>query len=211
VVTGSHPRAPIEPPRSAGGGPSRFVECNFRGPLDLEARRRKLPSDGTVKGMFFRTILGAVKQSTGVELRPHPYHAFRDYRLSDWVELIVEAGAVMYPALPPRAGLHSLGHHMAPTLVNTTIGKIILTAAGDDLHRAFALYPKLWSVISNHATGHIRDITVGRCVIEQRGVWDFPDSFQVGSLKSGMAFLGCKADVRIEVLSDCDANYEVTW
>lgn len=204
--------SPDSPPSSAAGGPaSRFVVGTFRGPLDLDARRRNLPSDGTVKGMFFRTILSAAKQRAHVELRDHPYHAFRDYRLSDWIDLLVEAGAAMYPNVPAREGLRRLGQGMYPTFVDTTIGKIIFTVAGGDLHRALALYPKIWAVISNHGTGAVRDISAGRCVIELRNVWDFPDSFQLGSLEGGMAFFGRRAEVRIEVLSDCDANYEVTW
>ncbi len=198
-------------PNPAVGSVTRFARADFHGPLDLDARRRRLPSNGTVKGMFFRTIIAAAKLRTQVDLRPHIYHAFRDYRLSDWVELLVEAGALMYPNLPPHEGLRRLGQGMYPTFVDTTVGKIIFTVAGGDLHRALALYPKIWSVISNHATGVVKEITVGRCVIELRNVWDFTESFQLGSLEGGMAFFGQRAEVRIEVLSDCDANYEITW
>jgi uncharacterized protein (TIGR02265 family) len=190
---------------------SRFRAVDFRGPLDLDARRRKMPADGTVKGMFFRTVLAAAKQKARVELRPRPYQAFRDYPLADWLELLVQAGAAMYPNVPPREGLRRLGQGMYPTFVDTTVGKIIFAVAGGDLHRALALYPKIWSVISNHGTGAVRDISVGRCVIELRNVWDFPDSFQLGSLEGGMAFFGQRADVRLEALSECDANYELLW
>lgn len=190
---------------------SPYVLGDFKAPLDLEARRAKLPSGGTVKGMFFRTVLADAKRRAHVELRDHPYHAFRDYRLSDWIDLLVEAAAVTYPGAPPREGLRRLGRDMYPTFVDSMLGKVIFAVAGGDLHRALALYPKIWSVISNHGTGVVKDISVGRCVIELRNVWDFVDSFQLGSLEGGMAFFGRRAEVRIRVLSDCDADYEITW
>jgi len=203
----------LEPAQHGARGvaSARYRVGDFTGPLDVKHRLRQLPSNGTVKGMFFRRVIADAQRRAGVTLRDHPYHAFRDYRLSDWIDLLVTAGALTYPGAPPKEGLRRLGRDMYPTFVDSMLGKVIFAAAGGDLHRALVLYPKIWSVISNHGTGAVTEMSVGRCVIQLRNVWDFVDSFQLGSLEGGFAVFGRRATVHIETLSDCDANYEVQW
>ncbi|MEI8256647.1 MAG: hypothetical protein WCJ30_13315, partial [Deltaproteobacteria bacterium] len=90
-------------------------------------------------------------------------------------------------------------------------GKVMFSVAGSNLMRALPLYPKLWSVISNHGTAAVREITPGRAVVGLRNVWDFLDSFQLGSLEGGMAFFGVTADVKVALRGVCDADFVITW
>ena len=77
--------------------------------------------------------------------------------------------------------------------------------------RALPLYPKIWSVISNHGTASVDELVPGRVVIRLRNAWDFIDSFQLGSLEGGMRFFGISANVNIALFSPCDADFEITW
>lgn len=188
-----------------------YAAPDWGAPLDLDAHLRLAPSDGRVKGMFFRRILDDVRKQTGRSLRKESYFPFSDYRLTDWLVLLHDAARAAHPDQPVREGLRRLGRGMYPTFVDSTIGKVVFSIAPNDVMRALPLYPRIWSVISNHGTAEVDELVNGRVVIRQRNVWDFVDSFQLGSLEGGMLFFGVAAEVRIRQLSPCDADFELTW
>jgi uncharacterized protein (TIGR02265 family) len=189
----------------------RFAAPALTAPLDLAAHLALAPKHGTVKGMFFRKILGDVRTDSGKRLRERSYLPFSDYPLSEWLTLLYEAAQCAYPHEPVRAGLRRLGRSMYPTFVDSMIGKVVLSVAGNNVTRALALYPKIWSVISNHGSATVDELTEGRAVIRLRNVWDFLDSFQLGSLEGGMGFFGVAAKVGVARISPCDADFEIVW
>jgi uncharacterized protein (TIGR02265 family) len=188
-----------------------FVLPVLTTPLDLAAHVAGAPAHGKVKGMFFRRIVEETRSLTGRAIDGRPYFPFSDYPLPEWLNLLHDAARYAYPREPVRVGLRRLGRSMFPTFAETTVGKVIFSVAGNSVMRALPLYPKIWSVISNHGTAEVDELRPGRVLIRLRYVWDFVDCFQVGSLEGGMAFFGVDAAVKVHVLSACDADYEIRW
>lgn len=189
----------------------RYAHPVLTAPLDLAAHVAHAPRGGKVKGMFFRNVIDETRRVSGKVIASRPYFAFSDYPLADWLTLLHDAALVAYPKDPIRAGLRRLGRSMYATFVESMVGKVVFSVAAGNVMRALPLYPKIWSVISNHGTAEVDELTPGRVVIRLRHVWDFVDSFEVGALEGGMSFFGIDADVKIAVLSPCDADYEITW
>lgn len=191
---------------------ARYRAPDLRAPFDLEAHLALAPPDGLVKGMFFESVAREVRAVSGRSVRDDTrYHAFASYPLRRWLTYLHDAALTAYPREPVRAGLRRLGHSMFPTFSRSMVGKVVFSVAGGDLLRSLPLYPKIWSIISNHARAEVDELQDGRVVIRQRNVWDFVDSFQLGSLEGGMQVFGKRARVRVHVLSPCDADFEVTW
>lgn len=188
-----------------------YADPDLSAPLDLAAHLSRAPRDGTVKGMFFRKILEETKAVVGRPLRAGNYFPFGDYPLADWLTLLHESAGYAYPKLPVRAGLRHLGRSMYPTLADSMIGRVVLSVAAGSVMRALPVYPRMWSLISNHASAEVDELTSGRVVIRLRNTWDFLDSFELGALAGGMGFFGIDAHVKVALLGPCDADYEVTW
>lgn len=185
---------------------------DLRAPLDLEEHLNLAPPDGLVKGMFFESVAREVRSVSGRSVRDDVrFHAFASYPVRHWLSYLHDAALIAYPREPVREGLRRLGYSMFPAFSRSMIGKVVFSVAGDDLLRSLALYPKIWSIISNHARAEVDELRDGRVVIRQRNVWDFVDSFQLGSIEGGMRVFGKRARVRVHVLSPCDADFEVTW
>lgn len=188
-----------------------FVPPSFHAPLDLAAHLALAPGSGRVKGMFFRRVVEQVKKLSGTQIRARTYFPFSDQPLAEWLTLLHDAAEVAYPREPRREGLRRLGRSMYGTFVESTVGKVLVSVAGRDVMAALPLYPRIWSIISNHGTAEVAELAPGRVVIRLRNVWDFVDAFQVGSLEGGMGFFGIDVRVRVHVVSPCDADYELTW
>lgn len=161
--------------------------------------------------MFFRRVVEETRVISGKVLATRSYFPFADYPLSEWITLLHDAAVHAYPKEPVRAGLRKLGRSMYATFVESMVGKVVFSVAAGNVMQALPLYPKIWSVISNHGTAAVDDLVPGRVVIRLRNVWDFVDSFQVGTMEGGMRFFDVRADVKVAVLGPCDADYEVTW
>ena len=192
-------------------GPASYVEPVWSAPLDLAAHRALSPRAGKVKGMFFRKIVDETRTITGRALAVRPYFPFSDYPLDEWLVLLHDAARYAHPHEPVRTGLRRLGRSMYATFAESMVGKIVLSVAGDSLMRAVPLYPRIWSVISNHGSAEVDELTPGRVVVRLRNVWDFLDSFQLGALEGGMGCFGVQAHVKLVSLSPCDADFELRW
>lgn len=191
--------------------PDRYVRPDLTQPFDLAAHLALAPRDGTVKGMFFSRIIDETRARASKPFDARGHFPFSSYPLADWLTLLYNAARAAYPTEPVRSGLRRLGRSMYPTFAESMIGKVVFSIAGNSVMRALPLYPKIWSVISNHGTAEIDELTPGRVVIRLRNVWDYLDSFQFGSLEGGMGFFGIAASVKIASLGPCDADFEITW
>lgn len=179
--------------------------------IDLAAHLALAPRHGKVKGMFFRRIIDETRMVSGKALTNRSYFPFSDYPLSEWILLLHDAALQAYPHDPVRAGLRRLGRSMYATFVESMIGKVVFSVAAGNIMQALPLYPRIWSVVSNHGAAAVDELVPGHAVIRLRHVWDFVDSFQVGALEGGMGFFGIEADVKVRVLGPSDADYEMTW
>jgi uncharacterized protein (TIGR02265 family) len=189
----------------------RYVYPILTAPLDLAAHLALAPKHGKVKGMFFRRIIEETKTVSGRSMHARPYFSFSDYPLADWLTLLHDAALFAYPKEPVRAGLRRLGRSMYATFVESMIGKVVFSVAQGNIMQALPLYPRIWSVVSNHGSAEVDELTEGRVVIRLRNVWDFLDSFQLGALEGGVSFFGVTADVKLHSISPSDADFEVTW
>lgn len=87
---------------------------------DVEDRLRSVPASALYRGLYFKNIVTVLEQK-GVfekyaELYPESYSAIRWYPLSDYMERLAVAGALLRGPEQVHQGMRDIGHHNATSL-----------------------------------------------------------------------------------------------
>ncbi len=183
----------------------------MRAPLELDARLQALPRAATVKGMFLSNIADLVEQRSGQRPGRKRYVAFTNYPLSEMIELLPQAAKLAYPGLPVREGMRRLGRLAYPTFSSSTIGRVVMSIAGDDPRSALHVAPKAYRLVGNTGTARVVDTGDGEAILELRGVWGWPESYNVGVHEGALDALGVDGEVLVRIHSLCDADLLVRW
>lgn len=108
------------------------------GTFDVDALVQTIPSNYSVKGMFFgrfMTILGSDYASFEPKLRAAPragrYLPFKDYPQADYSRLVAAAAAKHYPRLPLREAVRCIARDDLATFAGSMLGKVLLSLSGD--------------------------------------------------------------------------------
>jgi uncharacterized protein (TIGR02265 family) len=128
------------------------------------------------------------------------------------MRLMLDATRVLYPQASPREGMIALGRLAFPTLVSTTVGKVIFSVAGSSWVRALNLVTKAYEVSIKPGTASVQALTEASARIELREIWNFGDSYQVGVFEGAMKHFGVQGSVRpVRVGRRCDVDLIVQW
>jgi uncharacterized protein (TIGR02265 family) len=195
-------------PRSA---PRADRDLDAGASLALAERIASAPAGAVAKGLFFQAVIDQARAASGRAPGRERYIAFKDYPFTEWLEVLVECARVTHPRLAPREALRRIGRNVYPRFAESTLGKVILGAAGTNVVAAVRLMPRIYSSVGSAGTVYVREMAPGRAVVELRGFWDFPDAYHVGVFEGGLAALGHPGTVRAQSLSPCDADLELVW
>jgi uncharacterized protein (TIGR02265 family) len=188
-----------------------FQLPDFEVPLDLETRLDEAPEDGRVKGMFFQSILEQVAAAGASYPTEQRYFGFKDYPLRDFLRILGEAAPLAHPGESPREALRRVGRQVYPTFVQSMVGKVLFGMVGDDFSAALSLAGKAYRISQTVGSAEVGENEAGRAIIHLRDVWAFPDAYQVGIYEGGLDVFGLEGEVRVRLLSSCDADLEVRW
>jgi uncharacterized protein (TIGR02265 family) len=188
-----------------------FTPPDTGAPLDLDERLARVPATATVKGMFMQSVADEAKAVSGVAPGRGRWVAFKDYPLREWLALLVDCALVVHPRLPVREGLRRLGQNAYPTFAASTIGRVVMSVAGDNLAAALRQAPRAYSVSGSDLTAEVGAVTERGGLLHLRGAWDFPESWHAGVFEGVMRAFRKEGTVRVRVLSLCDVDFELTW
>lgn len=188
-----------------------FTRPDLGGPLDLEARRDAAPKDGLVKGMFFQSIVEQV-EATGRRWDPgRRYFGFKDYPLREFLDVLAEGAPLAYPDVSPKEAVCRVGRDVYPTFVQSMVGRVLFGMVGEDFAAALSLAGKAYRIGQTIGSCEVTEVDDGRAVVQLRDVWAFPDAYQIGIYEGGLTAFRLEGEVRIRLLSPCDADLEITW
>src|SRR5262245_47380584 len=86
-----------------------FRNPDWRAPLDVGGYFEGVPAKGSVKGRFFRALVGDPGDPARPRVGQERYLAFRDYPMREYLELLLETARVRYPGIPHREALRRIG------------------------------------------------------------------------------------------------------
>lgn len=153
---------------------------------ELELWIRETPSDATVKGMFVESFLKTLDRAGQPRPTDKRYVAFKDYPLPSLMRMSLNSVNDIWPHLPPREGLRLLGQSVYPTLIESTVGKVMFSIAGRSWITALTLTEKAFGLSLSPGRAKLVDLTERGAKIELRDIWNFTDCYQVGVMEGAM-------------------------
>lgn len=190
---------------------SAFYPPDFETPLPLEEYLAGVPAHALERGMFFQSIVNEVR-ARGGELKSGPYIALKNYPMRDFLTLLSEGAAVLYPDLPLREALRRLGQRAYLTLIESSLtARVIFGAVGLDVASAFRLISRVYSLVSNISKVQLLEVDDNHAILALRNAWVFPSSYQVGVFEGGLVAFGRKGEVLVKSHSLCDVDFQITW
>jgi uncharacterized protein (TIGR02265 family) len=161
--------------------------------------------------MFLQSIADAAKAVSGAQHGRGRWVAFKDYPGREWMSLLAECGRVVHPRALPREGIRRLGQSAYPTFAESTIGRVVMSVAGNNLTAALRQAPRGYAVSGSGFTVELGSLTEGRGLFHLRGTWDFPEAWHVGVFEGMVQAFHKQGTVRVHTLSLCDVDLELTW
>lgn len=179
---------------------------------EFESRIDATPEHATVKGMYIQSFLRTLERK-GL---PHPnnqrYIVFKDYPLREYMRLLLDACPLLYPDHSIREALKRQGRLVYPTLVSSTVGKVIFAMAGSDWNAALPLASRGWEISLKPGSAKLLERTETSAILALRDVYNFADSFQVGIMEGAMElFLIDGTVVPRPVRRICDVDLVMNW
>lgn len=153
---------------------------------ELELWIQETPADATVRGMFVESFLKTLERVG----RPRPtdkkFVPFKNYPLPSFMRMTLNSVNDIWPHLPPREGLRLLGQSVYPTLIGSTVGKVMFSIAGPSWTTALTLTEKAYGLSLSPGHAKLVDLTECSAKIELRDIWNFTDCYQVGVMEGAM-------------------------
>lgn len=189
-----------------------IIPIDWDASLDADEYLQTTPSHITVKGMFIQSLVDAVT-SAGMSLEGRSrYSAFKDYPLTELMEVEVAAAGRLFPEVPLRRALRRFGWSAFPTLMSSMIGRVIFAPVGNNLRAAIKLAARGYRVSISHAKVSVEDHDDAQSVYVRLGdVFNFADSYQVGVFEGAVRHYGREPSVTIRRRSRADVDLLVRW
>lgn len=185
--------------------------------LDVEERIARTPAQFTIKGMFLlrhMRPLGASYAELRPLLREPPegdrYQPFADYPHVDHARLTVAVAARLFPTVSLAEAVRRIERHMAEVFVSSNLGRAVSALAASPA-AALKLYPVAWRHSQSGGVVTAHEVGRGRVRVEVRRAAPWLDCGVLGSIEGTVVLFGKRPIVEVELLSDFDANYDVTW
>lgn len=191
--------------------PQAFVEPRWSEALNVANYIAGAPTTASVKGMFFSCITRLAGERGGAQLGRDHYTAFKSYPLEEWLKLLPECAAHAYPRLPLRAALFETGSHIYGTFAQSTVGRVVMSVAGRDVHAALRLVTRAYDAVGSHASVKLLELEQRRAVVAMRNNWEFADCYQAGIIAAGVKHYGENPKVRVRRHAPQDVDIELIW
>lgn len=178
----------------------------------FESRIEATPQHAKVKGMYINTFLRCLDQH-GI---PHPearrYLTFKDYPLREYMRMLLEACPKLYPECSVREALTRQGRLLYPTLIGSTVGKVIFAIAGRSWDAALPLASRGYEVSLTPGSATLIEQTPTSAVLALRDVYNFADSLQVGVMEGAMETFRIEGTVTPRPKARaCDVDLVMEW
>lgn len=168
-----------------------FIFPDWNAPLDVEERLRLMPSNVTIKGMFFQSLIKQTQQH-GRHLPGESYVSFKSYSAQDYMRFSIKIAGLIYPELTLREGLRRLGQNVYPTLLQSMIGRVVFGAFGGDVYAIMKLVPKGYAVASKTGRVEVREISDDHALIACEEFYGFYDCYHIGVIEGAILACGKK-------------------
>lgn len=182
---------------------------------DLEERLRSVPASAQLRGLYFKNTIGVLQKAERLEeyssIYSESYSAIRWYPLSDFLERLAVAGALIRSPEEIDDGMRYIGRHNATAFAQSLLGQTMLKLLSRD--------PK--KILKQACAGRRQSCRYGRWEIE------FPSatsavmhmyeeylsiqSYVLGAAEGTLAGTGVRFEVHSEIDSPFQGRHLLEW
>lgn len=191
--------------------PDSFELPDWSAPFDADEYLRSIPEHATSKGMFFEPLRARVKEAGGVFSGRQHYVAFKDYPAREYLRVVLDSAAQIFPGAAVRQSLRQIGWLAFPTFSQSLLGRVLFKFAGSDVAKALRAVPRAYGALSSVSSAEVIELGEGSAIVRLRQVWDVPDASEVGVFEGGLRTLGREGEVRVRRLDLADCDLRLDW
>jgi len=179
---------------------------------EIDSRIEATPTHAKVKGMYIDSFMRTLDQYGVPRPNTQRYFTFKDYPMREFMHLMVDACPKLHPDCSFKEALKRQGRLVYPTLMSSTVGKVIFAIAGRSWEAALPLASRGYEVSLNPGSATLLDLKPGSAVVALRDVYNFADSFQVGVMEGAMELFHIDGTVVPERKTRvCDVDLIMKW
>jgi uncharacterized protein (TIGR02265 family) len=180
---------------------SRFVE-----------RVAATPPNSTVKGMYIDAFLQTLDRKGIGRPNNKRFMSFKDYPLTDYMSLLLEACPKLHPQESLAEALKLQGRLVYPTLVKSTIGKVIFSIAGRSWAAALPLAARGYEISLKPGSATVQEQSEKAALVALRDVHNFAECFHVGVMEGAMEIFRIDGTVSPQKRDRlCDVDLVIKW
>jgi uncharacterized protein (TIGR02265 family) len=195
--------------RTFGGVEREFHLPDWDAPLDVEERLRAVPPEATVKGMFFEGPIAVALQRSGQRQGRPSYIPFKDYPITEHIQVLVACAMTGYAHVPLREGLRQLGRDALRTFLESLAGRVVFAAAGRNFDAALGLVARSFSLTGAIGSAKVVERTRSAAVVRLERCYNLPDAYHVGVFEAAMEHFREPGEVLVRVHSVCDVDIKM--
>ena len=178
---------------------------------DIERVLNECPDTAKVRGMFLddlQKLMRAVAPN-------HPalktrYNSFFDYPMREFLQLVVEAAATLYPEARRNEGIRRLGLRAFPEFAATHIGRVVFLPLGNNPARVFAAASKAYNLTLKPS--HIKILDKGNdFILNELKLKTFMYSYNLGVWQGAFESINVEGQVFTRRVDLFHAEYFITW
>lgn len=188
-------------------------------PIDAGRYLQACPKSATTLGTFFHHVRQAVWEKSGDVpkslfngLSRERWISFRQYELREFMQMLINAAAILHKDQPIGEGFRRLGRLAYPSFASTMAGRVVLFAFGDGLEQMAQALPKAYALGLPDARVEVLKRAPRHYVIRYTDAHCFVETYQLGVIEG--AFLAQRVVPHLVVRPGkriCDAEIEGKW
>ena len=171
----------------------------------------RTPSTHTVRGMYVGGIVQAIASMGFEPTKVERIHAFKEYSVREYMELLLDSAISIYPGGGVHEGLRRLGGMAIPTFAKSMAGGVIMATAGRSWDLSLSLVSRGYELSLKPGKCTVVENANGRALIQLREVWNFCESYQIGVMEGLMQSCKLEGTVKPTLITPCDADLEIRW
>jgi uncharacterized protein (TIGR02265 family) len=182
---------------------------------DLDARLKSVPASAQLRGLYFKNTIAVMKKENLLDeysgLFPETYSAVRWYPVSDFLQRLAVAGALLEGPENVHHGMLQIGRHNAAAFAKSLLGQTVLKLLSRDPQK----------ILKQACAGRRQSCRYGRWEVEfpepnmavmhmfEEYLWI--ESNVLGAAEGTLEGTGCTFDVRYEVDSAFQGRHILKW
>lgn len=183
--------------------------------FDLDEHVGHARSGATIRGIFFRELLGDARQRAAVlafaGLRPRTYLALDEYPLADWVRLVLAAARVLHPDVTWSEGLRRVGHGAVPSFMTTRVGAMIFELLAPDLETLLLQAPKIYGIVTSAGPVSVERLGRHHVQLFYEGFPGMIEHHHVGVVEGLLRYVKQPARIEVDLWGFGSGVIDVCW